>query len=86
MISEKKKKGHPANLVYVCLSSLLISKKKKGHLAKLFYLSPSFLSIYKKKGHHLETAARGRGVWLGMLGILGGRNFCLGGAALFCPP
>ena len=49
MISEKKKKGHHANLVYVCLSSLLISKKKKGYLAKLFYVSPSFLSIYKKK-------------------------------------
>ena len=41
---------------------------------------------FTKKGHHLETAVRGRGVWLDMLGILGGRNFCLGGAAPFCSP
>ena len=71
------KKGHRTNLVYVCPSSLLISKNK-GHLTKLFYLSPSFLSVSKKKSHHLATAARERGVWVGMVGILGGQNFCLG--------
>ena len=70
----KKTKGHPANLVNVCPSSLLISKKK-GHLAKLFYLSPNFLSVCQKKSHHLKTAKRERGVWVGMLGILERRNF-----------
>ena len=69
-------------LVYFSPSSLLISKKKK-------VISPN-CSIYflvfcrfPKKSHPLETAARERGVWVG---ILGGRNFCLGGAAPFCSP
>ena len=61
-------------------------KKKKGHLAKLFYLSPSFLSVSKKKKHPLNTAARERGVWVGMVGILGGRNFCLGAPPPFAHP
>ena len=38
---------------------------------------------FPKKSHPLESAARESGVWVG---ILGGRNFCLGGAASFCSP
>ena len=50
-------------------------KKKKDHLAKLFDLSPSFLSVSNKKKHPIETAARERGVWVDMVGILGGGIF-----------
>ena len=85
MISEKKKKS--SCQIGLRLSEFSVDVRKiKGHLAKLFYLSPSFLSIYKKKGHHLETAVKGRGVWLDMLGILGGSNFYLGGCRSFLLP
>ena len=69
-------------LVYFSPSSLLIPPKK--------IISPN-CSIYRlvfcrfpKKSHPLETAARERGVWVDMLDILGGQNFCLGGTAPFC--
>ena len=49
--------------------------KKKGHRADLVYFSPSFRLVSKnKKSHHLETAAREREVWVGMLRSLGGRH------------
>ena len=41
---------------------------------------------FPKKSHPLETAAREKGVWVGMVGILRRRNFCLEGAAPFCSP
>ena len=63
-------------LVYFSLSFLLSSKKKEeAHCAKLVYFSPSSLLISnKKKSHHLETAARVRRVWVGMLDSLWGRR------------
>ena len=48
------------------------------------YFSPRSRLVSKKR-HPLETAAKERGVWVGMLGSLRGRNFCLGGRRLFCP-
>ena len=73
-------------LIYFPPSSLLISKIQ-GDCAKLVYFLQSLLLISKKKRHYLETAARERGVWLGMLDSLGGRqNFCLGGHRLALPP
>ena len=76
---------HPDNLVYFAPSFMLFSKKKKGHLAELFYLFPSFLLVSKKK-LHLETAAKERGVWVGMLGVLEGWNFLGGHRLLLLPP
>ena len=45
-----------------------------------------FCWVSKKKKHHLETAARETSVWVGMLGILEGQNFCLGGRRPLLPP
>ena len=41
---------------------------------------------FPKKKHHLETAARETSVWVGMLGILEGQNFSLGGRRPLLPP
>ena len=71
-----------------CPSSLLISKKKKKKVT-----SPNcstYLLVFcwfpTKKSHHLETAVREWGVWMGMLGILEGQSFCLGGCRLLLHP
>ena len=75
-------------LVYFSPSSLLISKKKRSSRQFGLFFSEFYVDLKKipKKSHYLETVARKRGVWVGMLGILGGQNFCLGGTAPFCPP
>ena len=68
----KKKKGHRANLVYFCLSSLLISIKKKVISPNCSTYLLVFSWFFPQKSHHFETVARERGVWVSMLGILGG--------------
>ena len=63
-----------------------LKKTKTGHRTELVDFSPSSLLISNQKRYHLETAARVKEVWVGILGSLGRRNFCLGGTAPFCPP
>ena len=63
-----------------------VDLQKKGLRAKLVYISPNSLLVPKKQ-HHLETAARERGVWVGMLGSLGGVGiFVWGAPPPFSPP
>ena len=57
--------------------------KKKGSSRQVVLFISQFSVGFQKKSHPLETAAGERGVWVG---ILGGRNFCLGGASPFCSP
>ena len=71
-------------LVFFSPSFLLISKKKIISPNCSIYLLVFFR--FPKKSQPLETAAREREVWVGMVGILGGRNFCLGGATPFYSP
>ena len=69
------------------LSEFSVDLKKKKNVISPNY-STYFLVFFRftKKGYHLETAVRGRGVWLGMLGISGEQNFCSGGCRPFLPP
>ena len=64
------------------LQDFCSSQKKKSHLTKMFCLFHSLLLLPPQKSHHLKRATRERGLWVGILEFLGGRNFCLGGCRL----
>ena len=92
---EKKKKKRSLCQIGLIFSKFCVDlkkrkkkkkKEKKGHRAKLVCFSPSSLLISNKKGHHLQTTAKVREVWVGMLGSLGGRIFALGTPPSFAPP
>ena len=71
--------------VGLLFSEFSVDLQKKKVISPNCFTS-SFLSVSKKKSHHLETAARKKGVSVGMLDILGKRNFYLGGRRPFLPP
>ena len=72
-----------AGLVFTKFS-VDLKKKTSSHQVGLLF---SEVSVgFQKKNHHLETAARVREVWMGMLGSLGGEIFVQGVAAPFAPP
>ena len=78
LISKKKEKKVIVPIWSTFLSEFSVDLQKKGHLAKLLYYLLVFCRFPRPKGYRLETAARERGVWVGMLGILGGGIFVRG--------
>ena len=85
-LQKRRKKGLYTKLVFFFPKFLLISKKKKKVIS--LNCSAYFLVFccFPKKSHHFKTAARERGLWMGMLEFLGGQNFCLGGCRPLLPP
>ena len=68
---QKKRSSRQFGLLFFEFS---VDLKKKGYRANLVYFPPSF-QLVSKKSHYLKTAAMERGVWVDMLGSLGGKNF-----------
>ena len=69
--------------VGLLFSEFSIDLKKKKVISRNCSIYLLVFCRFPKKSHPLETTARERGVWVG---ILGRQNFCLVGAAPFCSP